>query len=124
MFPFASLHPNAGALLRKEILLLPPHLRSFDHGGDNNCTNQCDDIPAGTSLSLMPVQVPGENGAQNDQDLENMAGFDPIFHVEEGDEAGTDDEEDLAAPATPARQSSSYRARISAPDREPASLHG
>ena len=55
VFPFASLHPNAGALLRKEILLLPSHLRSFDHGGDNNCTNQCDDVFAGTGSSLMPV---------------------------------------------------------------------
>ena len=32
-FPFADLHPNAGALLREEILLLPPHLTSFDRGG-------------------------------------------------------------------------------------------
>jgi len=119
VFPFASLHPNAGALLRKEILLLPSHLRSFDHGGDNNCTNQCDDIPAGTGLSLMPVQVPGENGAQNDQDLENMAGFDPIFHAEEGDEAGTDDEEDLAAPATPARAQILDHATASASDQAP-----
>ena len=34
-FSFADLHPNAGALLRKEILLLPPHLTSFDQGGQN-----------------------------------------------------------------------------------------
>ena len=32
-FPFADLHPNAGALLRKEILLLPSHLFGIDHGG-------------------------------------------------------------------------------------------
>ena len=32
-FPFADLHPNAGALLRKEILLLPSHLSGIDHGG-------------------------------------------------------------------------------------------
>ena len=36
-FPFADLHPNAGALLRKEILLLPSHLSGIDHGGENNC---------------------------------------------------------------------------------------
>ena len=29
-FPFADLHANAGALLRKEILLLPPHLSGVD----------------------------------------------------------------------------------------------
>ena len=43
VFPFASLHPNAGALLRKEISLLPESLKnpsSFDHGGDNNCDDQ------------------------------------------------------------------------------------
>lgn len=37
-FPFAHLHPNAGALLRKEILLLPSHLSGIDPWGDN-----CDD---------------------------------------------------------------------------------
>lgn len=31
-FPFATLHPNAGALLRQEILLLPPNLVHSDHG--------------------------------------------------------------------------------------------
>lgn len=34
-FPFADLHPNAGTLLCKEILLLPPHLTGFDQGGNN-----------------------------------------------------------------------------------------
>ena len=32
-FPFATLHPNAGARLREEILLLPTHLTSIDQGG-------------------------------------------------------------------------------------------
>ena len=35
-FPFADLHPNAGALLREEILLLPPHLSGLDQGGLTN----------------------------------------------------------------------------------------
>lgn len=35
-FPFADLHPNAGALLRKEILLLPQHL--VGDCEENNCT--------------------------------------------------------------------------------------
>ena len=37
-FPFADLHPNAGAGLRAEILLLPPNLEnstSIDQGGDD-----------------------------------------------------------------------------------------
>ena len=33
-FPFADLHPNAGALLRTEILLLPSHLTGRDQGGE------------------------------------------------------------------------------------------
>ena len=36
-FPFADLHPNAGALLRKEILLVPLHLSGYDQGGITNC---------------------------------------------------------------------------------------
>ena len=101
IFPFESLHPNAGALLRQEILLLPSTLRDFDHGG-NNCNNQHDDsIPTGTSPCLPCVQVPEENGAQNDQHDQNLAQDDAIFHVEEQDEADAAYEEDMAAPETP-----------------------
>jgi hypothetical protein len=42
VFPFASLHPNAGALLRREILLLPESLRTppvSSHEGENNCND-------------------------------------------------------------------------------------
>ena len=39
-FPFETLHPNAGALLRQEILLLPTTLSSVDQGGENNSTDQ------------------------------------------------------------------------------------
>ena len=38
-FPFAKLHPNADALLRKEILLLPPHLSGAPCEGNDNCTD-------------------------------------------------------------------------------------
>ena len=38
-FPFADLHPNAGALLHQEILLLPSHLTNFDQRGNNNCVD-------------------------------------------------------------------------------------
>jgi hypothetical protein len=36
VFPFANLHPNAGARLSKEILLLPEHLR-IPNSGDVDC---------------------------------------------------------------------------------------
>jgi hypothetical protein len=32
VFPFKTLHPNAGALLHKEILLLDESLQNFEHG--------------------------------------------------------------------------------------------
>ena len=35
VFPFAQLHPNAGAQLRKELIVLPFHLLNL---GDVNCT--------------------------------------------------------------------------------------
>jgi len=40
VYPFADLHPNAGARLRSEILLLPSNLHnpSLDTGGDNTFT--------------------------------------------------------------------------------------
>jgi hypothetical protein len=37
VYPFAKLHPNAGARLRSEILLLPTSIRNhFSAFGDNN----------------------------------------------------------------------------------------
>jgi hypothetical protein len=66
IFPFASLHPNAGALLRKEILLLPNHL-GLTHGDAN------DDNHMPTNASPMPVtspvQIVAENSEQNNQEL-------------------------------------------------------
>lgn len=43
VFPFAHLHPNAGAQLKQEIFLLPPHLLN---PGDISCvTNAANDVP-------------------------------------------------------------------------------
>ena len=64
----------------------------------------------------MHVQVPGENGAQNDQNFENLAQDDLIFHAEEEDEPDTDSEVDSAAPATPVRLQTSDHTRKSASD--------
>ena len=64
-FPFADLHPIAGALLREEILLLPPHLTSFDQGGQNIddqlLTNSSND------LHELCVDETGENCEANNQ---------------------------------------------------------
>ena len=112
IFPFASLHPNTGALLRKEILLLPENLRSFDQGGDN-CTDQNDDNIASTSSALVPVQVGNENGAPNGAQNDQNEG---IFHVLQEDENGAENGVDPAAPATPVRQLASDRGTESSSD--------
>ena len=55
VFPFAKLHPNAGALLRKEILLLPETLQNpsvLAHGGQ-----QCDDLTPNVPTAFVPPSV-------------------------------------------------------------------
>lgn len=117
VFPFESLHPNAGAILRKEILLLPSNLWNFEQGGDN-CTDQNDDSTSSGIVS-MPVQVPGDNSAENGmENYQNPPENKPIFHVLEEEEAGTEFEADLEQPATPAP---SDHARRSTSDRAPTS---
>ena len=117
VFPFKSLHPNAGALLRKEILLLP----EFDQGGDNNCSNQCANISSSSTPGNMPVQVHEENGVQNGQDDQNPVQNNAIFDVYEEEAAGVEHEEDAAAPATPVRRSALDHGRRSARDHAPVS---
>jgi hypothetical protein len=97
VFPFQSLHPNAGALLRKEILLLPESLQPtsvFDHGGVNNVDQRTN--PANTIVSAgvqnFAEEANGENLVQNGENLGQNNG-----------EAGAGSEVD--PPVTPGRQS-------------------
>ena len=116
VYPFASLHPNGRALLKKELLLLPPHLQNIDHGGDN-CTNSTDDPTSGTTSPCVQdhaAEIGAEIGAENDQNFEEN---ELILHVPEEDGAGAEHEADPASPGTPVRQDSSDRARGSALDR-------
>lgn len=62
-FPFPDLHPNADAILRKEILLLPSHLSGIDHGGENNCADQMMTNPLNHTHELSDVA--GENSSEN-----------------------------------------------------------
>ena len=55
-FPFSDLHPNAGALLQKEIILLPPSLSGYDQGGVDNC---CDHMLANPLAHESPDDVTG-----------------------------------------------------------------
>jgi hypothetical protein len=69
-FPFASLHPNAGPLLRKELLLLPSSTTS-PHEGASNVNDHVPIVPitntpqvaeqVDDNLLHRPVQIPQEN---------------------------------------------------------------
>ena len=60
-FPFSELHPNARALLQKEVLLWPHHLLGF---GDQTSTDQ---MFTNLVLEAHDLQEDtGENGIQND----------------------------------------------------------
>jgi hypothetical protein len=75
VFPFKNLHPNAGALLRKQILLLDPSLHNFEQGDDTIDDSHVDNNHATNPLSRPVCSVlqdaapqntaPGENSAQN-----------------------------------------------------------
>jgi hypothetical protein len=58
VFPFQNLHPNVGALLRKEILLLDPLLHNFKlgdaHDNDSNMANTSTTDPAPSSSCVAP----------------------------------------------------------------------
>ena len=55
IFPFENLHPNAGARLRNDILLLPGHLLNPDSGGVD-----CTDLHAANDHNPFP-----ESNVQN-----------------------------------------------------------
>jgi hypothetical protein len=83
VFPFASLHPNAGALLRQEILLLPeslhPHPAS-SQGGEKHCTDLTpnDSIIHVSNNSTQVQQHAGENCTQiGEETWSNEAG---VYH--------------------------------------------
>jgi hypothetical protein len=55
VFPFQSLHANAGALLRLEILLLPPNLLNPEHGDKFVDDINMDNVPIDYSSSPLYV---------------------------------------------------------------------
>ena len=63
VFPFASLHPNAGAQLRKEILLLPPSLHPTYEGVHNR--DHLPIVPVTDVLQVAAKKLHGENCLQN-----------------------------------------------------------
>ena len=103
IFPFQHLHPNAGAQLRKEILLLPEQLRPFDHGEDNNRfdhlvnSHTTNPVPSGE----FAAENAGENGANFGQNRNIQPPLIDVHAPEENNVHGGDPEEDLAGPSTP-----------------------
>jgi hypothetical protein len=76
VFPFKNLHPNAGALLQKQILLLDPSLHNFEQGNvtiddmhmENTHATNPSHRPGFTVVqdTAQPNTAAGENFVQND----------------------------------------------------------
>jgi hypothetical protein len=95
IFPFASLHPNAGALLRKEILLLLDNLGPISGGANND---DCMPSYASPMPTASPLQMPAENFEQIDQDLsQNSEETKGNFMPETDEETSADHEDDSLA---------------------------
>ena len=63
IFPFAQLNPNAGALLRQEILLLDSSLYSPEHGVEHTNDSSLTNLPARHVVPLL--QETGQNLERN-----------------------------------------------------------
>ena len=89
VFPFASLHPNVGALLKQQILLLPSSTFSSNEGVPN-IDNHVSPIVPITDVQQV-VGAPGtnssENGAPNSSEIE-------VAGQPENDETCTDSDAD------------------------------
>jgi histone deacetylase 1/2 len=87
VFPFHALHPNAGALLKKEILLLP----------SNNSVEDAHDIDEHMT-SIVPIVAPNASLQEPTQIIDNIVQNDPQFspkNTPEADESGADSEQDF-----------------------------
>ena len=148
VFPFASLHPNAGSRLRNDILLLPKDTPSNTHtNGDANVHDHMPlpIVPVVTNLDQDAAEYDLSAGTHTDQEdsAENFSQNNAEMSENEDsensetDETGTDHEQDFPAasdpeltdpgensahacsPRLPPRRSlSPVRARSSTPTRE------
>jgi hypothetical protein len=72
IFPFSSLHPNAGALLKKEILLLPS-FTSNSHESAHNCNDHVVPIVSITNIEQEDAaseENSSQNGEQTSSEIE------------------------------------------------------
>jgi hypothetical protein len=79
VFPFSMLHPNAGARLRSEILLLPPSL--VDPALIQGSTMDVINLPKSTNPSMQQCAVPEFLGAATVTDRSVIALGDSYFLV-------------------------------------------
>jgi hypothetical protein len=77
VFPFQNMHPNAGALLRKDILLLDPSLHNFEHGNASIDDLHDDNNHTANPGSSVPFDAPqittGPNSDAPENSVENGA---------------------------------------------------
>ncbi|XP_071680293.1 uncharacterized protein [Lolium perenne] len=101
VFPFASLRPNAGALLKKEILLLPTSLTSNSHGVAQHTDDHMSPI-----IPVPYVLQNPENAAEN--------------RVENGAPSATETEETDSEPdGTGTRHEEEHSLPLSDPEEDP-----
>ena len=82
VFPFASLHPNAGARLKSEIALLPDILKnSLSSFWDANLQDQHELSPAYTNVSSSAADVLDETGTNFGENRLQHAPGGTISHV-------------------------------------------
>jgi histone deacetylase 1/2 len=111
VFPFASLHPNAGACLQREISLLPSHLLSTtDQGGEitNDHMLTCSTDPICDDQATR-AQIAGENLWQNGEDL-TQSSHEIIPTDSETNGSSTESETNQTSMSDGSGQSSSHAA--------------
>jgi hypothetical protein len=67
VYPFSALHPNAGARLRSEVLLLPETLRNFSYGDEITSTFSGSNSPANTTDEAVYTDTSPQDVLQESQ---------------------------------------------------------
>jgi hypothetical protein len=92
VFPFASLHLNVGALLKKELLLLPSY--STSHESAHNCNDHIVPIVNVTNVEQEDTTAE-QNSAENSEEISENCAYNDAESASETDENGAEHEEDL-----------------------------
>jgi hypothetical protein len=132
VFPFQNLHPNVGALLRNEILLLDPSLLNFEQGGDNTNDSHVANFPtnpAPSSPCCAPQETTGhqltagENLAPNGAPMAENSAHEILTDEDESAEHGADFLTDSASSSDQAPSDHAPSVSDHAPHASPAASH-